>query len=84
MTTELPSVLFHDSPWSFAYTQAFISILERNMLLLDNNLALHAFVPETAGMATLKRVSARCLSQELNRGRFSLLELPTLLCRSEN
>ena len=54
------------------------------ILLLDNDLALHAFVPETARMATLKRVSARRLRQELNRGRFSLLELPTLLSRTEN
>jgi hypothetical protein len=84
MLTELLFVLFHDLPWSFPRTQAFISILECNSLLLDNNLALHAFVPETAGMATLKCISARCLSQELNRGRFSLLELPTLLCRAEN
>jgi hypothetical protein len=83
-TAELPLVQFHDSHWSFPRTQAFISILECNILLLDNNLALHAFVPETAGMATLKGISARCLSQELNHGRFSLLELPTLLCRTEN
>ena len=51
---------------------------------INNDLALHASVAETAGMATLKRISARRLSQELNRGRFSLLELPTLLCRTEN
>ena len=82
--TELPSVLFHDSPWSFPRTQAFISILECSVLLLDNNLALHAFVAETAGMATLKRISARCLSQEVYRRRFALLELPTVLGRGEN
>src|SRR2546430_15175893 len=41
-------------------------------------------VSETAGMATLKRISAWRLGQELNRGRFSLLELPTVLRGSEN
>ena len=64
--------------------QAFVSIQEWIILRLDNNLALHAFVPETAGMATLKRVSARCSGQELNRGRFTLLELPTVLRRAKN
>ena len=84
MMTELPFVLFHDSLWSFRRTQAFVIILECSNRLLDNNLAFHAFVPETAGMATLKRISAWRLGQELNRGRFSLLELPTTLCRNEN
>jgi hypothetical protein len=68
MLTELPFVLFHDSPWSFLRTQAFIIILKCTSLLLDNNLALHAPVPETAGMATLERISAGRLGQELNRG----------------
>jgi hypothetical protein len=67
-TTELPFVLFHDSPWSFRRTQASITILESIALLLDNNLTLHASVPETAGMATVERLSACRLGQELNRG----------------
>ena len=82
--TEFLFVLFHDSRWSFRRIQAFVIIWKCSNQLLDNNLALHAFVPETAGMATLKGISARCLSQELNGGRFSLLELPTLLCRAED
>ena len=52
--------------------------------LIHNYLALHPSMAKTAGMATLKRIGARCLSQELNRGRFSLLELPTVVRRSEN
>ena len=79
MMTELPFVLFHDSLWSFQRTQAFVTIL-----LLDNNLALHAFVPETAGMATLERIRAWRLGQELNDGRFPPLELPTVLRGREN
>jgi len=54
------------------------------ILLLDNDLALHAFVPETARMATLKRISAWRLGQELEHGHFALLELPTVLRGSEN
>ena len=84
MMTELPFVLFHDSLWSFQRTQAFVTILECTILLLDNNLALHAFVPETAGMATLKRIRAWRLGQKVDHGRFTFLELPTILCRSEN
>ena len=42
-------------------------------LRLDNNLALHAFVSKTAGMAALKRVRSWCFGKELDRGRFSLL-----------
>ena len=72
------------NPNSNSFAGAVISILECDILLLDNNLALHAFVPETAGMATLKRIGAWRLGQELNRGRFSLPELPTILRRSEN
>ena len=84
MMTELPFVLFHDTLWSFRRARAFAAIPECSILLLDNNLALHAFVPETAGMATLKRIRAWLLGQELNHGRFSLLKLPTVLCRSKN
>lgn len=71
--TELPLVIFHASLCLFRGGQAFVIILECGNRLLDNDLPLHAFVPETAGMATLKRIGARSLSQELNRGRFSLL-----------
>ena len=39
---------------------------------------------KTASMATLKRIRACRLGQEVNRGRFPLLELLTVLCRSKN
>ena len=42
-------------------------------LRLDNNLALHAFVPKAAGMATLKGIRSWRLGKELNHGRFPLL-----------
>jgi hypothetical protein len=42
-------------------------------LQLDNNLALHAFVPKAAGMATLERIRSRRLGNELDQGRFPLL-----------
>jgi hypothetical protein len=58
MLTELPFVLFHDSRWLFLRIQAFNIILECIILLLDNNLTLHASVPETAGMATVERIGA--------------------------
>ena len=84
MMTELLSVLFHGSLCSFRRTQAFVTSLECTILLLDNNLPLHAFVPETAGMATLERIRAWRLGQEVDHGRFSFLELPTVLRGSEN
>jgi hypothetical protein len=72
-------------PWRLAGDEtSYVPILECTILRLDDNLAFHAFVSKTAGMATLKRICARRLRQELNHGRFSLLELPTVLRRSKN
>jgi len=48
------------------------------ILLLDNNLALHPSMAQTASMATLKGVRAWRVGQELDRRRFSLFELPTV------
>jgi len=52
--------------------------------LLHNNLAFHPSMAKTAGMAALKRICARRLGHEFNRGRFAFLEQPTVLRRSEN
>jgi len=41
-------------------------------------------VPKTAGMATLKGIRSWSLGNELNHGRFPLLELPAFLLRCEN
>src|ERR1700719_1386882 len=84
MMTELNYVLFQESPSSFRHTQAFVIIVECVILLLDNNLALHAFVPKSARMAALKRICSWSLGNELDHRRFPLLELPTLLLRGEN
>ena len=51
---------------------------------IDYDLALHASVAETAGMATLKCICAWCVGQKLNRSRLTFYELPTVLFRSEN
>ena len=50
-------------------------------LWLDNNLAFHSFVPKAADMTTAKRIGSRRLREELNYGRFALLQLPTFLFR---
>jgi len=83
MVTGIPSVLFHESLNTFRRAQVFVTLVEYTFLLLDNNLALHAFVPETAGMATLKLIRPRSLGNELDHGRFPLLELPAFLFRCE-
>jgi hypothetical protein len=48
-------------------------------LLLDNNLALHASVAKTAGVTAFEGVCTWRLGYELDRGRFSLFQLPTFL-----
>src|SRR5579862_9636773 len=40
-------------------------------------------MPNSTDVTTFERICAGSLCQKLNRGRFALLELPTLLCRSE-
>ena len=76
MVTRIRSVLFHES-------QAFVTLVECILLWLDNNLTLHALVPKTAGMATLERIRSWSLGNELDHGRFPLLELPAFLFRCE-
>lgn len=50
---------------------------------MSNNLGFHAAMARAAGLATLERVRAGCLHQELNRCCFPLLKLPTLLGRDK-
>jgi hypothetical protein len=52
--------------------------------LIHDNLAFRPFVAKTASMAAFKRICARHVGHEFNRSRFALLELPTVLWRSEN
>jgi hypothetical protein len=53
-------------------------------LRLDYNLALHAFMPRAAGVATLERIRPWRLGKKLNHGGFALLQLPTFLFRGEH
>ena len=84
MVTLIPSVLFHESLNSFRRVQAFVTLVECTFLLLDNNLTLHALVPKTTLMAALERIRPWSLGNELDHGRFTLLELPAFLLRCEN
>jgi len=68
----------------FSARSSIRHLAECVLLWLDNNLTLHALVPKTAGMATLKGIRSWSLGNELNHGRFPLLELPAFLLRCEN
>jgi hypothetical protein len=84
MVTGIPSVLFHESLNSFRRVQAFVTLVECILLWLDNNLTFHPLVAKTTGMAALERIRPRSFGNELNHGRFTLLELPAFLPRCEN
>ena len=84
MVTLIPSVLFHESLNSFRRIQAFVALVECILLWPDNNLTLHPLVSKTTRMATLKRIRSWSLGNELDHGRFTLLELPAFLLRCEN
>ena len=84
MVTEIPVVLFHESLNIFRRAQVFVTLVEYTFLLLDNNLTLHPLVAETTGMAALERIRPRSFGNELNHGRFTLLELPAFLLRCED
>ncbi len=84
MVTLIPSVLFHELLNSFRRVQAFGTIMECILLWLNNNLTLHPLVAKTTRMAALERIRPWSLGNELDHGRFTLLELPAFLLRCEN
>jgi hypothetical protein len=51
--------------------------------LVDNNLALHTSMAETADMAALERILAGRLRQQFDGRRLSLFALPAILRRSK-
>lgn len=53
-------------------------------LLVDDDLALHSHVAESAKDATLKRITAGRLRDEFNRNRLALGQLPAILGRRED
>jgi hypothetical protein len=53
-------------------------------LLIDDDLAFHASMADTASMAAPKRVRAGRLRQEFNRSCLTLFELPAVLRRTHN
>ncbi len=72
--------------WEVGEAEIFLAewLTERAAELIHNDLALHASVPETTGMAALERVGSGGLRQEFNCRRLPFFEQPAVLGRNKN